>query len=258
MSESVPIAILAGGRGTRIANGDNATPKPLVSVGGKPILWHVMALYAERGFTDFVVLTGWRHGDVEAAAVTFHEVIQGDWRVRTLNTGEDTPTGGRVHAARELLENGTFGLTYADGVADVDLRAELDYHRGHGHAATMTVVRPRSPWGKAHVAADGRVDGFTEKPRLESWINGGFMFMEPAAIERIGPDDVLEREPLEALAAAGELHAFKHEGFWDCMDTFKDAQVLNELCDAGAPPWLKHPVDRYNGFKTVEVGGAAQ
>jgi glucose-1-phosphate cytidylyltransferase len=256
MSESIPIAILAGGRGTRITNGDDALPKPLVGVGGRPILWHVMALYAEHGFRDFVVLTGWRHGDVEAAAVTFHEVITGDWHVRTLNTGEDTPTGGRVHAARALLGGGTFGLTYADGVADIDLQSELGFHRAHGHAATMTVVRPRSPWGKAHIAADGRVDGFTEKPRLESWINGGFMFMEPRALDVIGADDVLEQGPLEQLAAAGELHAFKHEGFWDCMDTFKDAQVLNDLCAQGRPPWLKHAVDEYNGHRTVEAQGA--
>ncbi len=255
--ESVPIAILAGGRGTRIMQGEDSLPKPLVEVGGRPILWHVMALYAEHGFNDFVVLTGWRHGDVEAAAVTFHEVIAGDWHVRTLKTGEDTPTGGRVRLARELLEGGTFGLTYADGVADVNLGAELSFHRGHGDLATMTVVRPHSPWGKAHIAEDGRIDGFTEKPRLESWINGGFMFMEPGAFEHIGADDVLERGPLENLAAAGQLHAFKHEGFWDCMDTFKDAQVLNELCAEGKPPWLKHPVEEYNGAKTVESGARA-
>lgn len=255
MTQSVPIAILAGGRGTRIYDGEESSPKPLVDVGGRPILWHVMAMYAEQGFNDFLVLTGWRHGSVEAAAVTFHEALVGDWRVRTLNTGEETPTGGRVHMARELLNGGTFGLTYADGVANLDLRAELDCHRQHGGAATITVVRPRSPWGKAHIAADGRIDGFTEKPLLESWINGGFMFMEPTALGQIGADDTLEREPLERLAAAGQLHAFKHEGFWDCMDTFKDAQVLNDLCAEGAPPWLNHPLAEYNGVKTVEVRG---
>lgn len=251
MIESVPIAILAGGKGTRIHGGAESLPKPLVDVGGRPILWHVMALYAERGFNNFLVLTGWRHGDVEAAAVTFHEVITGEWHLRTLNTGEDTPTGGRVHAARELLESGTFGLTYADGVADIDLQAELAFHREHQDAATMAVVRPRSPWGKAHIDDDGRIDGFTEKPRLESWINGGFMFMEPAALEWIGADDVLERGPLERMAAERQLHAYKHEGFWDCMDTFKDAQVLNELCAAGKPPWLSKPLTEYEADQQI-------
>lgn len=239
MTQSVPIAILAGGKGTRIMRGEGSVPKPLVEVGGKPILWHVMALYGAQGFTEFVVLTGWRHADVEAEVLAFDEVRSGQWQVRCLDTGVDTPTGGRVKRAQELLSGGTFGLTYADGVADIDLRAELEFHLAHDGLATMTVVRPRSPWGKAHIADDGRVDGFTEKPRLESWINGGFLFLEPSVYEYIDADDVFERRPLERLAAAGELHAYMHGGFWDCMDTFKDAQILNELCGDGAPPWLR-------------------
>jgi glucose-1-phosphate cytidylyltransferase len=232
------IAILCGGRGTRIARGDEDAPKPLVEVGRKPILWHVMALYAAQGFDDFLLLTGWRSDHVEAAVEQFDQIGSGEWTARCVDTGEDTPTGGRVHAVREQLAGGTFGLTYADGVADIDLRAELDFHRGHRGLATLAVTRPRSPWGEARIGSDGRVEGFVEKPRLTNWINGGFMFLESAALDFIGPGDVLEQRPLENLAAAGELHAWRHEGFWDCMDTFKDALELNRLCEAGTPPWL--------------------
>ena len=136
------------------------------------------------------------------------------------------------------LRGGTFALTYADGVADIDLGAALDFHRAHGGLASITVARPRSPWGEAQLDDDDRVTGFVEKPQLENWINGGFMFLEDGALDFVGPDDVFEQRPLENLAAAGELHAFKHEGFWDCMDTFKDAIELNRLCATGTPPWL--------------------
>ncbi len=235
----IPVAILCGGKGTRIARGDRDTPKPLVDVGGHPILWHVMALYAAQGFREFVLLTGWQSERVEAAARAFAEVRDGRWRVDFLRTGEEAPTGGRVHAARERLAGGTFALTYADGVADIDLRAELAFHRGHEGAATIAVVRPRSPWGSASLNDDGAITGFEEKPRLSDWINGGFMFCEPGVFDQIEADDVLEREPLERLVARGELFGFRHDGFWDCMDTYKDALVLNELCAAGTPPWLE-------------------
>jgi glucose-1-phosphate cytidylyltransferase len=241
-SEKIPVAILCGGKGTRIARGELDTPKPLVDVGGKPILWHVMALYAAQGFRDFILLTGWQAERVESAARSFAEVQGGEWKLETVDTGEVTPTGGRVAQARDRLTAGTFALTYADGVADIDLAAELAYHREHGGLATLTVARPASPWGEARLAPDGRVTGFVEKPQLENWINGGFMFLEPGALEFIDQDDVLEERPLEQLAAAGELHGFRHEGFWDCMDTFKDAIVLNELCADGMPPWLRATV----------------
>jgi glucose-1-phosphate cytidylyltransferase len=237
-SEKPLVAILCGGRGTRIARGDEDAPKPLVEVGRRPILWHVMALYAAQGFDRFLLLTGWRSDDVAAAVARFDEIASGAWQAECVDTGEETPTGGRVHAVRERLQQGTFGLTYADGVADIDLRAELEQHRRRGGLATIAVTRPRSPWGEAQIAGDGRIEGFVEKPQLTNWINGGFMFLEPAALDFIGPDDVLEQRPLENLAAAGELHAWRHEGFWDCMDTFKDALELNRLCAAGTPPWL--------------------
>lgn len=242
MAERPTVAILCGGRGTRIARGAEDTPKPLVDVGGRPILWHVMALYAAQGFADFLLLTGWQSDRVAEAVAAFDEIADGSWRAECVDTGEDTPTGGRVARVRERLAGGTFALTYADGVADIDLGAELAFHDEHGALATITVARPRSPWGEARIGADDRVTGFVEKPRLENWINGGFMFLRREALDFIGDDDVLERRPLENLAAAGELRAFRHEGFWDCMDTFKDALVLNELCAEGTPPWLRAPV----------------
>jgi glucose-1-phosphate cytidylyltransferase len=241
--ESAPrIAILCGGRGTRISRGDEDAPKPLVEIGERPILWHVMALYAAQGFTDFLLLTGWRSDQVTQSVAAFAEVVSGEWSVESIDTGEDTPTGGRVDAARERLRGGTFGLTYADGLSDIDLIAELKSHRENGGLATIAVARPRSPWGEARLAEDGRITGFVEKPQLENWINGGFMFLEDGALDFIGPDDVLEQRPLENLAAAGELHAWRHEGFWDCMDTYKDTLELNRLCAEGTPPWLKAQV----------------
>jgi len=224
------VAILCGGKGTRMRERGESLPKPLVEIGGRPILWHVMSLYAGQGFGRFLLLTGNGAGKVEEFAADL------PWDVSCLDTGAETPTGGRVHLAREELGDETFCLTYADGVADIDLRALLDFHHEQGGAATITVVRPANPWGVAELDGDA-VTGFREKPRLESWVNGGFMVMEPRALGAIGPDDVLERDPLERLAGERELFAFRHEGFWDCMDTYKDTLLLNELWETGEAPW---------------------
>jgi glucose-1-phosphate cytidylyltransferase len=207
-------------------------PKPLVEIGGRPVLWHVMCLFAAQGLTRFVLLLGHGGDRIREFAAGLPE-----WEVECVDTGLDTNTGGRVHRAAERLEGGTFCLTYADGLADLDMRSLIGFHRAHGRAATMTVVRPSNPWGVAQVRNDGRVDGFEEKPRLDSWVNGGFCVMEPAALEFIGPDDVLERRPFESMAEAGELYAYRHEGFWDCMDTYKDTLLLNELWEKGQAPW---------------------
>ncbi len=225
------VAILCGGKGTRMRAGGESVPKPLVEIGGRPILWHVMSLYAGQGFERFLLLTGNGAGQVEEFAADL------PWDVTCVDTGPDTPTGGRLHRAGSELGDQTFCLTYADGVADIDLRALLDFHGSHAGAATITVVRPASPWGIAELGDGGRVTRIEEKPRLESWVNGGFMVMEPRALEEIGPDDVLERGPLERLSAAGELYAFCHDGFWDCMDTYKDTLLLNELWERGEAPW---------------------
>jgi glucose-1-phosphate cytidylyltransferase len=229
-----PVVILCGGRGTRLRERTESVPKALVEIGGKPIVWHVVRIYAAQGFDRFLLATGYLSEAIAefAAAERWPQGVA----VECVDTGLDTPTGGRVARLGERLESGTFCLTYADGVADVDLGAELEFHRRHGATATMTVVQPDLPWGVAEL--DGEtVSGFAEKPRAERWINGGFFCFEPWVLERLDEDSVLEREPLAGLAADGELRAFRHQGFWDCMDTYKDAVVLDDLWSSGEAPW---------------------
>jgi glucose-1-phosphate cytidylyltransferase len=229
------VVILCGGRGTRLQQGSAAIPKPMVEIGGQPILWHVIQIYLAQGFARFLLLTGYLGDQIERF------VEQGPWpagaEVRCLQTGIDTPTGGRLHLAADELGAETFCLTYADGVADIDLEALLAVHAGHDAAATMTVVRPPLPFGVAEVDEDGLVRGFAEKPRSEHWINGGFFCLEPAVLELLSADRVLEADPLQRLSAQGELRAYRHHGFWECMDTYKDAVVLNDLWARGGAPW---------------------
>jgi glucose-1-phosphate cytidylyltransferase len=231
----VIVAILCGGRGTRLQSHSAGLPKPLVEIGGRPILWHVVRIYAAQGLRDFRLLTGYRGEQVAefVRAADWPEGID----VRCVDTGLDTPTGGRLWRLRDELGRAPFLATYADGLADVDLDALRSFHEGHGGLATLTVVRPELPFGVAMVAGDGRVAGFAEKPRAEQWINGGFFAFEPDALAYLREDSVLERSPLERLAADGQLHAYRHEGFWECLDTYKDAVALNDLWDAGHAPW---------------------
>jgi glucose-1-phosphate cytidylyltransferase len=230
-----PVVILCGGRGTRLRERTESVPKALVEIGGRPILWHVIQIYAAQGFERFLLATG--HMGEAVAEFAEAERWPDGVAVECVDTGLDTPTGGRVARLGERLNGESFCVTYADGVADVDLGAQLDFHRAHGGLATMTVVQPHLQWGVAELGEGDRVDGFVEKPRSEHWINGGFFCFEAGALARIGGNSVLEREPLETLAAAGELRAFRHEGFWDCMDTYKDAVVLNDLWTSGEAPW---------------------
>ncbi|HEX6229924.1 MAG TPA: sugar phosphate nucleotidyltransferase [Solirubrobacterales bacterium] len=230
-----PVVILCGGRGTRLRERTESLPKPLVEIGGRPILWHVIGIYAAQGFDRFLLATGYLGEAVEefVAAESWPDGIA----IECVDTGLDTPTGGRIARLAAALEGGTFCVTYSDGVADVDLGALLDFHAGHDAAATVTVVRPSLQWGIVELDVMGRVEGFVEKPRSEHWINGGFFCFEPAVLDYLEEDSVLEREPLERLAAEGLLHAHRHEGFWDCMDTYKDAVVLNDLWAGGEAPW---------------------
>lgn len=229
------VAILCGGRGTRLQERTQSIPKPLVEIGGRPILWHVIGIYLAHGFRRFLLCTGYKRELIEhfAAGERWPEGVAVD----CLDTGVDTPTGGRVLQAAHALADERFCATYADGVADIDLHALLAAHRAHGGLATMTVVRPELQFGVAELDDDGRVRGFREKPRAEQWVNGGFFCFEPGVAGYLEPDSVLEREPLERLAAGGELHAFRHTGFWDCMDTYKDAVMLNDLWAGGHAPW---------------------
>ncbi|MBA2347809.1 MAG: NTP transferase domain-containing protein [Solirubrobacterales bacterium] len=230
-----PVVILCGGRGTRLQEKTVDLPKPLVEIGGRPIVWHVIQLYAVQGFAEFILCTGYKGELIErwAAAQDWPEGVV----VTPVDTGLDTQTGGRIRRVREHVAGRPFCATYADGVADVDLGAQLAFHTAHGGHASMTVVRPELQFGVTELDPEHRVTGFREKPRSEHWINGGFFRFEPAVFDYLSDSSVLEREPLEGLAADGQLRAFRHTGFWDCMDTYKDAITLNDLWASGVPPW---------------------
>jgi len=206
-----------------------------VEIGGRPILWHVLGIYATQGFESFMLATGYLGEMVEEFVAA--ESWPGGMKVECVDTGLDTPTGGRIARLGERLGEGTFCATYADGVADIDLDGLLSSHHEQGALGTVTVVQPRLQWGVAKLGSEDRVEGFVEKPRSEHWINGGFFCFGPGALDYICEDSVLEREPLESLAADGQLSAYRHEGFWDCMDTYKDAVELNDLWAGGSPPW---------------------
>jgi glucose-1-phosphate cytidylyltransferase len=229
------VVILCGGRGTRLQERTHAIPKALVEIGGMPILWHVMRLHAAQGLRRFLLLTGYLGEMIEefVAAVDWPEAVD----VECVDTGLDTNTGGRIALARDRLAEGTFCVAYADGVADLDLRALIAFHRGHGELGTVTVVRPRSQFGVAELDATDRVLAFEEKPRLDHWVNGGFFCFEPGVLDYLEADSVLERGPLRQLAATGQLHAFRHTGFWECMDTYKNAVMLNDLASGERVPW---------------------
>jgi glucose-1-phosphate cytidylyltransferase len=229
------VVILCGGRGTRLHSADRPLPKPLVEVGGMPIVWHVVGIFAAQGFTEFTLCTGYRAEELAAfaAAAPWREGVT----VECVPTGVDTPTGGRIHAVRERVADRPFVVAYADGLADIDLAALLARHRGEGALGTVMVVRPELPFGVVDLDGGDRIVGFHEKPRSEQWVNGGFFVFEPGALDYLRPDSVLEREPLERLAADGGLAAYRHAGFWRCMDTYKDAVALNDLWAAGEAPW---------------------
>jgi len=234
MDARPPVVILCGGRGTRLRERTESVPKALVEIGGRPILWHVIQIYAAQGFRRFLLATGYMGEAVAefAAAERWPEGVLVD----CIDTGLDTPTGGRIAALADRLGGERFCATYVDGVADVDLTAQLDFHAGHDALATVTVVRPNLQWGVAELDGEA-VTGFVEKPRSEHWINGGFFCFEPGVFDYLDTESVLEREPLSHLATDDQLRAFRHQGFWDCMDTYKDAVVLNDLWTAGRAPW---------------------
>jgi glucose-1-phosphate cytidylyltransferase len=230
-----PVVILCGGRGTRLREHTQTIPKPLVEIGGRPILWHVIRIYAHQGFRRFILCVGHK-GELIEEFVRGNGLPEG-LAIECVQTGEDTPTGGRIARVGDRIEGRRFCATYADGVADIDLRALVDFHRQHGALATVTVVQPQLQFGVARLNGDDLVAGFVEKPQFDGWINGGFFCFEPGVLDYLAEDSILEREPLESLANDGELRAYRHTGFWDCMDTYKDAVLLNDLWEAGRAPW---------------------
>ena len=229
------VVILCGGRGTRLQEHTREIPKPLVEIGGRPILWHVMQIYAAQGFRRFVLCTGYRARMIEEFVE--RESWPAGIEVSCVDTGDETPTGGRIYLVRDRLDARTFCATYSDGVADIDLAALVRSHAESGRTATMTLVQPELQFGVTELGENGQVRGFREKPRSEHWINGGFFCFEPAVFDYLSVDSVLERDPLERLAAEGSLNGYRHTGFWECMDTYKDSVQLNDLWAAPDPPW---------------------
>jgi glucose-1-phosphate cytidylyltransferase len=251
------VVILAGGLGTRLSEETGVRPKPMVEVGDKPILWHIMKIYAHYGFDDFVVCLGYKgymlkeyfsnyalHNsditfDMRTGEMQIHHSQTEPWRVTLVDTGADTMTGGRLKRVRDFVGDETFLMTYGDGVADVRVDELLAFHRAHGLEGTVTAVQPLGRFGALELGAGDRVERFREKPLGDGdWINGGFFVLEPRVIDRIDGDHTLfEREPLESLAADGQLAAFTHAGFWQPMDTLRDKTHLEELWASGSAPW---------------------
>ena len=249
--------ILAGGFGTRLSEETGVKPKPMVEIGEKPILWHILKIFSAHGVNDFVICCGYRGEQIkeyfsnyhlQKADVTFDLANQDvslhtndcePWRVTLVDTGADTMTGGRIKRVSEYLGGETFMLTYGDGVADIDIRGLVDFHRSHGKQATVTAVQPLGRFGAMGVTSEGNVSVFQEKPVGDgSWVNGGFFVLEPAVLDHLTADETIwEREPLEQIAARGELVAYRHQGFWQPMDTLRDKQYLEDEWESGQAPW---------------------
>lgn len=258
------VLILAGGFGTRLSEETDMKPKPMVEIGGKPMLWHIMKIYSHYGFNEFIVLTGYkshiikdyfinyytRYSDItiDMADNTFkiHKIRHEPWKITMLYTGQDTMTGGRIKYAKDYVNNETFMLTYGDGVANVNIKQLLDFHKSHKKSITMTAIQPEGRFGAIHIREnDKKILNFIEKPKGDSndyngggWINGGFFVCEPKVFDYIDDDStIFEQQPLKRLALDGELYSYCHNGFWKCMDTLRDK---NELCNmwlSNKAPW---------------------
>lgn len=251
------VVILAGGLGTRISEETHLRPKPMVEIGEKPVLWHIMKIYSHYGFNEFVICLGYKgysikeyfynyflHNcdvtfDVRTQGMEIHQNAAEPWRVTLVDTGLNTNTGGRVRQIQSYVRNKPFMLTYGDGVADVDLNMLLAFHLGHGKLATVTAVQPQGRYGALAINEDKDVDVFKEKPDGDGgWINGGFFILQPEVLGLIEDNQtIFEQEPLETLAKDGNLKAYKHTGFWQSMDTLRDKTVLEDLWSSGKAPW---------------------
>ncbi|MBE6515612.1 MAG: glucose-1-phosphate cytidylyltransferase [Methanocorpusculum parvum] len=253
------VLILAGGMGTRLSEETNLIPKPMVEIDGKPILWHIMKIYSAHGYNDFIILLGYKgyvikeyfanyflhKSDVtfnmKENKMTIHEEHCEPWNVTLIDTGLHTMTGGRVKRAQKYVGDEPFMLTYGDGVSDIDIGKLVEFHKLHGKAATMTSVQPEGRFGALVFNENEEVTSFAEKPKGDgSWINAGFFVCEPKVFDYIteGDSTIFERSPLENLAKDGQLYTYHHNGFWKCMDTLRDKQQLQAMCDEGNAPWI--------------------
>lgn len=250
------IVILAGGLGTRLSEETTVKPKPMVEIGGKPILWHIMKIYASYGFNEFVIALGYKGEVIKDYFLNYHHRARDltvklktgkvvthsnegeDWTVHLLDTGYETQTGGRIKQVAEFIGNERFMLTYGDGVGNINIPALLDFHNNHGNLATLTAVRPPARFGQLVFKGD-QITHFEEKPQAgEGWINGGFFVLEPEVAKYIdGNSTYWEREPLENISSEGQLTAYRHDDFWQCMDSLRDVQLLEKLWQEGKAPW---------------------
>lgn len=254
------VVILAGGLGTRLSEETKLIPKPMVEIGGKPILWHIMKIYSYYGFNDFIILTGYKSHiikdyfvnyyqqysditiDMETNAVQIHRMQVEPWKVTMLYTGQDTMTGGRIKRAQEYIGNESFLLTYGDGVSDINIAESIKSHKVSNKIATMTAIQLSGRFGALDIDSNNTIRSFMEKPKGDgSWINGGFFVCEPKVFDYIddGDDVIFERTPLENLAKDGQLNAYKHSGFWHPMDTLKDKNELTQMWISNVAPWAK-------------------
>jgi len=254
------VLILAGGLGSRLSEETTLKPKPMVEIGGKPILWHIMKIYSHYGFNEFVILCGYKgylikeffahyflHTsdltiDMQTNTITHHNNHAEPWKVTLIDTGLDSMTGARIKKVKKYIGDEPFMLTYGDGVSDVNINELISYHQNHGKAITMTSVQPEGRYGSLVVNEHEQVTSFQEKPKGDgAWVNAGFFVCQPEVLNYIPDGDqiIFEHEPLEGLASAGELYTYKHEGFWKPMDTQRDKFQLEELIEKGKAPWIK-------------------
>lgn len=252
------VVLLAGGYGTRIAEETSIKPKPMVEIGGKPILWHIMKIYSHYGFNEFVILLGYKgyfikeyfanyflHQsditiDMQTNKMEVHNNTSEPWKVTLVDTGLDTMTGGRIKRAQSYIGNETFLLTYGDGISDIDIAKSVAFHKAHGKAVTMTAIQPEARFGNLDIDDNENIKKFIEKPKSEAgWINGGFFICEPKVFEYLSENEecVFEQGPLQKLALDGNMVAYKHSGFWQPMDTLRDNQKLNRLWRENKAPW---------------------
>ena len=253
------VLILAGGYGTRISEESDIRPKPMIEIGGKPILWHIMKYYSSYGFNEFVILLGYKSYVIKEYFANYYlhnsdviidtakqkmEILNNsseNWKITLIDTGLDTMTGGRVKRAKEHIGNEPFFLTYGDGVSDVNITELLNFHKSHKKKMTMTSIQPEGRFGALKIESDNKISSFLEKPKGDgAWINGGFFVCEPSVLDYIKNDEtILEKEPLQDLANEGELFSYRHDGFWKCMDTLRDKNQLNDMWMDGVAKWKK-------------------